>query len=291
MAGATGRVYEAGPVASRAGIGLRGPHVDALRATRPPVAFLEVHTENVFHAGGAFPRALDELAAIYPISLHGVGMSLGSSDGLDLRHVRRVGHAIRRFRPALVSEHVSWGRTAGEHFNDLLPLPFTEEAVEVLAANVSAVQDVLGRRLLMENVSQYLTYAHSALSEAEFLGALVDLSGCGLLLDVNNLYVNAVNAGIDPGAVVEYLDPASIHELHVAGHQRKDIDGATLLLDDHGSPVDDAVWSLYSSIIEAIGPRPTLVEWDTNLPALDRLLEEAALADRILVASHDTVAA
>jgi uncharacterized protein (UPF0276 family) len=253
---------------------------------RPNVAFLEVHIENYFHDGGRETQALDRLRADYPLSLHGVGLALGSVEPLDRTHVARVAAAIRRFKPALVSEHACWGRVHGEHFNDLLPLPFTDEAVHHLAARVRELQDVLGRSILVENVSQYLRFRHSTLSEGEFLAALVEESGCGLLLDVNNLYVNSVNVGFDPLASIERLPAGAVGEIHLAGHLRREVDGQPLLVDDHGSCVCDAVWALYARALERFGPVPTLIEWDTNVPPLEVLLAEAAHADSMLEVCH-----
>jgi uncharacterized protein (UPF0276 family) len=270
----------------RAGIGLRSAHLGAFAAGRPDVAFIEVHTENYFHAGGHESQMLERLRADYPLSLHGVGLALGSVDPLDRAHVRRISDAIRRFEPAVVSEHACWGRVDGEHFNDLLPLPFTEEAVYHLAARLRELQDALERRILVENVSQYLQYQHSTLAEGEFLAALAKESGCGLLLDVNNLYVNSVNVGLDPLATIIQLPVAAVKELHLAGHLRKDIGGRTLLIDDHGSRVSEPVWSLYARALERFGALPTLIEWDTDVPPLAVLLEEAARADALLQVSH-----
>lgn len=266
----------------RAGIGLRRPHFADFDAGRPDVAFLEVHTENYFHDGGHEPRRLDRLRQDYPLSLHGVGLALGSMASLDAAHLQRVAAAVRRFEPAAVSEHACWGRTESEHFNDLLPLPFTAEAVQHLAARVRAVQDTLGRRILVENVSQYLRFRHSTLSEGDFLAALVAESGCGLLLDVNNLYVNSVNVGVDALATIDSLPAGSVGEVHLAGHLRKDIGGRQLLIDDHGSRVPEPVWALYARVLQKFGPLPTLIEWDTSVPPLAALLEEAARADASL---------
>src|SRR3954469_12642202 len=188
-----------GPIPARAGIGLRSAHHAAI-AERPDVGWLEAHTEDYFHAGGAAPRALERARANYPLSLHGVGLSLGSVDGLDREHLARVRDAIRRFEPALVSEHACWGHAGGQHFNDLLPLPYTDEAVHWLARQVREAQDYLGRQLLIENVSAYVSFEHSHLAEWEFLSALVTESGCALLFDVNNVYVSARNLGIDARA-------------------------------------------------------------------------------------------
>ena len=271
---------------ARAGIGLRSPHYPAFAGGRPDVAFLEVHTENYFHDGGREPRLLDRLREDYPLSLHGVGLALGSVAPLDRTHLRRVAEAVRRFEPAAVSEHACWGRTEREHFNDLLPLPFTEEAARHLAARVSALQDALGRRILVENVSQYLRFRHSTLAEGEFLAAIVAESGCGLLLDVNNLYVNSVNVGFDPRATLDQLPSDAVGEVHLAGHLRKEIDGRPLLIDDHGSRVPDPVWALYGEVLQKFGKVPTLIEWDTNVPALEVLLAEAARADSMLEVRH-----
>src|SRR3954462_206413 len=229
-----------GPVPARAGIGLRSVHHDAI-AARPPVGWIEAHTENYFHDGGTAARALERARANYRLSLHGVGLALGSADGLDREHLARVKRAIGRFEPALVSEHACWGHAGGEHFNDLLPLPYTEEAARVLAGHVSEAQDFLGRQLLIENVSAYVTFADSQLSEWEFLGEVVARSGCGLLLDVNNVYVNACNLGLDAQAFIEGLPCAAVRECHLAGHA---CSGA-VLIDNHGSRVCEAVWDLY----------------------------------------------
>jgi uncharacterized protein (UPF0276 family) len=278
----SGRLHASLP--PRAGIGLRAPHFADFDAGRPDVAFLEVHTENYFHDGGHEPRRLDRLRKDYPLSLHGVGLALGSVASLDAAHLQRVAAAVRRFEPAAVSEHACWGRTESEHFNDLLPLPFTSEAVQHLAARVRAVQDALGRRILVENVSQYLRFRHSTLSEGDFLAALVAESGCGLLLDVNNLYVNSVNVGFDALATIESLPAGSVGEVHLAGHLRRDFDGRPLLIDDHGSRVPEPVWSLYARVLQKFGPLPTLIEWDTSVPPLAVLLEESARADASLEA-------
>jgi uncharacterized protein (UPF0276 family) len=266
-----------GPIPARAGIGLRSVHHDAI-AARPPIGWIEAHTENYFHDGGTAARALERARSNYPLSLHGVGMALGSADGLDRGHLARVKRAIDRFEPALVSEHACWGHAGGEHFNDLLPLPYTDEAVEWLAAQVREAQDFLGTRLLVENVSAYVAFEHSHLDEWEFLGAVVERSGCGLLLDVNNVYVSARNLGVDAHAFIDGVPAAAVGEIHLAGHAA--VDG--VLIDNHGSRVCDDVWALYRHAISRLGPRPTLIEWDTDVPSLETLVEEAARADRVL---------
>jgi len=267
-------------------MGLRSAHFAAFADGRPDVAFLEVHTENYFHDGGREPAMLDRLRADYPLSLHGVGLALGSVEPLDRAHVARIDAAVRRFEPAVVSEHACWGRVDGVHFNDLLPLPFTEEAVLHLANRVRELQDALGRRILVENVSQYLKFRHSTLSEGEFLAALAAESGCGVLLDVNNLYVNSVNVGLDPLASINEVPVHAVGEIHLAGHLRKEIDGHTLLIDDHGSRVCDEVWALYDLVLQRFGPVPTLIEWDTGLPPLGVRLEEVHRADAVLRRCH-----
>ena len=265
-------------VPAGAGIGLRSAHHEALVRERPAVGWIEVHTENYYHDGGPHLAALEKARELYPLSLHGVGMGLGSSDPLDRQHLERVARAVARFEPALVSEHACWGSHDGQHFNDLLPLPYTEEAVEHLAARVAQVQDLLGRQILIENLSCYLAFSSSRLTEWEFLAAVVERSGCGLLLDVNNAYVNSVNVGLDARAFIDGLPAGAVQEIHLAGHARRQVGERTLLLDDHGSRVPEPVWQLYDHAIRRFGPVPTLIEWDTNLPELSVLAEEAARA-------------
>jgi uncharacterized protein len=275
-----------GPIPVRAGIGLRSAHHDQVPRERPAVGWLEAHTENYFHADGAAARALERARELYPLSLHGVGLGLGSVDTLDREHVRRVCDAVRRFDPALVSEHACWTHVDGEHYNDLLPLPYTEEAVEHLAARVREFQDALGRQVLIENLSAYVGFASSQLSEGQFLAAVVDRSGCGLLLDVNNAYVNAANLGLDVDAFFDELPRHAVQEIHLAGHSRRRVGEHELLIDDHGSAVCDAVWQLYRRVLRRFGPVPTLIEWDNDVPALATLVAEAGKADRCLQTAH-----
>jgi uncharacterized protein (UPF0276 family) len=267
-----------GPIPACAGIGLRAVHHEALVHERPAVGWIEAHTENYFHDGGGAVRALERARAAYPLSLHGVGLGLGSADGVDREHLARVKQAIARFEPALVSEHACWGHSGGEFFNDLLPLPYTPEAVELLARQVGEAQDALGTRLLIENVSAYVAFEHSCLHEWEFLAAVADLSGCGLLLDVNNVYVSSKNLGLDAHAFIEGLPVGGVGEIHLAGHARN----GDVLIDDHGSQVCEEVWQLYRRAIARFGAVPTLIEWDTNLPSLATLVAESQRADRML---------
>lgn len=273
-----------GPAAmAGVGIGLRAPHVAELIASRPRIGWLEVHTEN-YLGGGAATRALARVRADYPIALHGVGLSLGSADGLDTRHLERVADLARRLEPALLSEHLSWSIAGGTYLNHLLPLPYTEESLDVVAANVLRAQEALGRPLLIENPSSYLRFRHSPIPEPEFLTALVRRTGCGLLCDVNNVFVSCHNFDRDPAAYLDGLPPEAVREIHLAGHSRNEADGRVVLIDDHGGPVAEDVWTLYSSALARFGPRPTLIEWDTAIPALPVLLAEARRAERVLEA-------
>jgi uncharacterized protein (UPF0276 family) len=271
-------------IPARAGIGLRSAHHTLLAERRPDIGWVEVHTENYFQDGGPAVRALERARALYPLSLHGVGLGLGSVAALDREHLRKVRDAVRRFEPALVSEHACWCHVEARHFNDLLPLPGTEEAVEHLASRIRQVQDYLGRQILVENLSTYLAYAESPLGEGEFLAAVVERSGCGLLLDVNNAFVNAHNVGLDVESFLAALPRDAVQEIHLAGHTRRRIGDTDLLIDDHGSAVSEPVWELYRRTLGQFGPVPTLVEWDNDVPALDVLVAEATRADRQLQA-------
>jgi len=264
-----------------AGIGLRAPHVHEVIDTRPPTAWLEVHAEN-YLGGGPALRSLDQLRPSYPISLHSVGLSLGSVDGPDARHLRRLAALIGRIEPVLVSEHLSWSITGGVYLNHLLPLPYTDESLELLCRHVDQTQIALGRQILIENPSSYLRFRDSPIPEPEFLAELARRTGCGLLCDVNNIYVSAHNLGFDAMAYVDALPRASVGEIHVAGHARNDADGLTILIDDHGSRVSPDVWQLYAHALSRFGPVATLVEWDTEIPTLDTLLAEACVADGLL---------
>ena len=260
------------------GIGLRAPHVSEVMATKPRIGWLEVHAEN-YMGGGAALRTLEALREDYPIALHGVGLSLGRADALDERHLARLQRLVERLAPAIVSEHLAWSEIGGGYLNHLLPLPYTEEALATVGRHVDEVQERLGRPVLVENPSSYLRFRHSTIAEPEFLCELVRRTGCGLLCDVNNVYVSGHNLGFDPGAYLDALPADAVGEIHVAGHAVNDADGQIVLIDDHGSPVIDEVWSLYRRALARFGPVPTLVEWDTNIPPLAVLLAEAARAD------------
>ncbi len=269
------------PVPASAGIGLRFRHHDAVRAERPAVGWLEVHSEN--YMGGGKP--LEHLEAIrrdYPLSLHGVGLSLGSAEGLDPRHLARLARLVDRIEPALVSEHLAWSVSGGRYFGELLPLPLTAESLDVVCRNVEAMQAALGRKVLVENPSSSLQFRHSEIPEWEFISELARRTGCGILCDVNNIFVSASNLGFDPRTYLAALPPERIGEIHLAGHRsRRLADGRSILIDDHGSRVCDEVWRLHAHALALFGPVPTLIEWDTDVPPLGVLLEEAAKADAI----------
>jgi hypothetical protein len=249
-------------------------------ASKPAVAWFEVHAENYLHDGPAVAQ-LEAIRWDYPISVHGVGLSLGGAERPDPSHLRRLQRLIERVQPALVSEHLSWSVAGGVYFNDLLPLPLTEESLAVVARNIDIAQTALGRQILIENPSSYLRFRDSPMAQPEFLGALAARTGCGLLCDVNNIFVSAHNLCFDPIAYIDRLPPAAVREIHLAGHSTNDADGVPILIDDHGSRVAARVWLLYSSAIARLGPKPTLIEWDNNLPDLTVLMNEAATADQI----------
>jgi len=269
-------------IPAAAGIGLRFPHHRAVLEEKPPAAWLEVHAEN-YMGGGKPLMVLDAVRRDYPLSLHGVGLSLGSADGLNERHLVRLRDLAQRVDPGLVSEHLSWSAIGGAHFADLLPLPFTEEALSIVCRNVEAAQDFLGRRILVENASTYLRYRHSMIPEWEFVAALAGRTGCGILCDVNNVFVSACNHGFDPRGYLHALPAERVSEIHLAGHQvRKFEDGRSIRIDDHGSRVSQEVWALYAEALALFGRVPTLIEWDSDVPPLAVLLEEAAQAQCIM---------
>jgi len=265
-------------VPAAVGIGLRAAHYAAIAERRPRLGFLEVHSENFFGAGGPALAWLERFRADYPLSLHGVGMSLGSADPLDERHLDKLAALVERFDPMRVSEHLCWCSVDGRFANELLPLPFTAQAVAHVAGRIGRMQERLRRSILVENVSSYVALPGSGMTEAQFVAEVARRSGCGVLLDVNNVYVNAVNHGLDALGYLEALAPASVGEIHLAGHAESE----GMLIDTHGAPVAPQVWALYRAAIRRLGARPTLVEWDTDIPELDVLLAEADRARAIL---------
>ena len=274
--------HSRGALAGRTGVGLRAPHYREVLDAVPDIGWLEVHSENYFADGGPAVAALDDLRTDYPLSLHGVGMSLGSADPLDRAHLAKLARLAARVEPALVSEHLSWSSIDGRYANDLLPLPYTEEALAHVVARVGEVQDALGRDILVENVSTYLAFAEATIPEWDFVAELARRSGCGLLLDVNNIHVNAVNHGFDPDRYLAAIPADKVAEIHLAGFDRS----GDYLIDTHGAPVAPEVWALYARAIARFGPRPTLIEWDLDIPEFEVLAREAATAQAILDDSH-----
>ena len=275
---------------ARAGIGLRHPHYEALLAAPPPLGFVEVHSENFFGDGGAALGVLEAARAHWPVSLHGVGLSLGAAVGIDEEHLKRLAMLVQRIQPVRVSDHACFARAPRSHGgpvvhgNDLLPIAFTDASLAILASNVQRVQDRLQRPLLVENLSAYVHWADDRIAEPQFFNELVRRTGCGLLLDVNNLVVNALNDGADEaGAVaaacrwVDAISADAVGEIHLAGYHA----AADIVIDDHGSRVRRPVWQAYRHALQRLGPRPTLVEWDTDIPPLAVLLGEATAADEV----------
>jgi uncharacterized protein len=266
------------------GVGFKPEHFEAIADTRPKLGFFEIHAENYMGAGGAPHRRLDAIRELYPLSLHGVGMSIGSPGSLDRAHLQRLAAVARRFEPTLVSEHLAWSTHEGGFLNDLLPLPYTDETVERVSEHIDEVQNALGRRMLLENPSTYVVFAESTWAETDFLREIARRTGCGLLLDVNNVFVSAVNHGFDPELYLADFPLSAVGEIHLAGYADDTDDaGLPLLIDAHNSPVRDAVWSLYSAAIRRLGATPTLIEWDNDLPAWPTLLDEARRAERAIV--------
>jgi uncharacterized protein (UPF0276 family) len=278
------------PLPVAAGIGLRAQHHTDVLERRPRVGWVEAHSENYFAEGGSQPWFLERIRALYPLSLHGVGLSLGSVEPLDARHLANLKRVVDRFEPAVVSEHLAWGSFGGQAFNDLLPMPYTEEALRHMVSRVGQLQEYLGRRILIENVSSYLEFKCSEMPEWEFLAALAHESGCGLLLDVNNVYVSACNHHFDADRYLAFMPRSAVGEIHLAGHARSQVLGRDVLIDTHGGPVCEAVWDLYVAALARFPHAPTLIEWDTAIPDLDVLVGEAHRADRVRVRSHDRAA-
>jgi len=271
------------------GIGWRQPHYRGLLERQPGLGFIEVHSENFFAEGGAALALLVQARSHYPVSLHGVGLALGSAAGLDPWHLDQLASLVERVQPVRVSDHASFARVAMPgggpvlHGSDLLPIAFTDASLDLMVAHVQQVQERLKRQLLVENISAYLRWDDDTLAEPEFFNALARRSGCGLLLDVNNLVVNSLNRGAaDPVADacgwVDALDAGIVGEIHLAGYN----DSGALVIDDHGSPVHASVWQVFRHTIERLRPQPTLIEWDTDLPSLDVLLAEARRAEAVM---------
>lgn len=268
------------------GVGLRHPHYSYVLENEPPIGWFEVHSENFFSEGGNTLHILDTIRENYPLSLHGIGLSLGSADGLDPHHLDRLKTLINRFSPFLVSEHLSWSRIQGIYFPDLLPLPYTQETLDILAQNIDQAQESLGRELLIENPSSYLEYKDSSFLETQFLKELCTKTGAKLLLDVNNVYVSASNHGWDAAAYLDDIPINLVGEIHLAGHDFRTFeDGEVLRIDTHSTPICKEVWDLFHYTVAKGVKAPTLIEWDADIPPFEVLMQEATLAQNILTQS------
>jgi len=271
-------------IPARAGIGLRFQHHQPVLDTRPDVAWMEVHTEN-YMGGGTPLKYLDAIRRDTPISLHGVGLSLGSAEGVDPAHLERIRKVAERVQPGLMSEHIAWNFVGGTYLADLLPLPMSEEALDVVCRHVEQTQSYLKRRILVENPSTYVAFGNSIIPEWEFMAAVAARTGCGILCDVNNICVSAHNHGWDASAYLAALPPEAVGEIHLAGHSiRTFADGSSLRIDDHGSKVSEEVWTLYRQAVARFGAVPTLIEWDNEIPPLDVILDEAQHAEQVIAA-------
>lgn len=264
------------------GLGLRPSHYDHVLSRRPAVSWFEAISENYMglrggSSGGRPLEMLEEVRGRYPVTLHGVSLNVGSADPLNRDYLKRLKRLVRVIEPAIVSDHLCWTGVGGRNLHDLLPLPYTEAAIEHVAARLRHVQEFLGRRILIENVSSYLTYRHSEMTEWEFLTEIASRADCGILLDVNNIHVSAVNHGFDALDYINAVPTARVGEMHLAGYS----DEGGFLIDTHDHPVSDPVWDLYAAAIRRFGPVPTLIEWDDKIPAFERLEQEAARAEEV----------
>jgi uncharacterized protein (UPF0276 family) len=271
----------------RVGVGLKPEHYDTILKIRPDIGFFEVHAENYMGAGGPPHRYLSEIRRRYPLSLHGVGLSIGSADPLNREHLGRLALLVARYAPSLFSEHLAWSTHESSFFNDLLPVPYTAEALDRVCEHIDQVQEALARQMLLENPSTYLSFAESTYSEIDFIAEVVRRTGCGLLLDVNNVYISSINQEWDARSYIDNFPLTHVREIHLAGHTRQaDEEGRPLLIDTHDRPVDEIVWALFAHAIERLGPTPTLIEWDTNVPEWQHLEAEVERAEAIISTSY-----
>lgn len=261
------------------GVGYKPQHFSALRADPGPVTWIEVHAENYMGAGGRPLAQLRALSDQFAVSVHGVGLSIGGEGPLDPDHLARLKHLCDWANPASFSEHLAWSTHGAEFLNDLLPLPYTEQTLARVAAHIDQVQDLLGRQMLLENPSSYLVFTESSLSETDYLSAITQRTGCGLLLDINNVFISSTNLGLSPQAYIDAYPTDKVGEIHVGGHDTDHDDhGAPLLIDSHGAPVSDPVWALLEYALQQTGPKPVLVEWDNDVPDWPTLRAEATRA-------------
>lgn len=276
----------------RAGLGLKPQHFGEILETRPDIGFFEIHAENYLVAGGLYHHFLGRIREHYPLSIHGVGLSIGAEQPLDEAHLDRLAELLERYQPEAFSEHLAWSSHGEWFLNDLLPLPFDEASLARVCTHIDQVQERLKRRMLLENPATYVEFASSTFAETEFIGEVVRRTGCGLLLDVNNAYVSCINHGRDPAAYLEALPLEAVGEIHLAGFaEDRDGAGARLLIDSHGTPVDNAVWALYARALDRTRALPTLLERDNDVPPLPVLLAEAAQAETLLVRQTQEVPA
>ena len=274
---------------ARAGAGFKSVHADAILADSYRIGFLEVHAENYMGAGGHPHRLLTRMRENFPLSVHGVGLSIGSENGIDAMHLSRLKAVVERYEPDQVSEHLAWSTHDDSYFNDLLPVPYGRETLTRVCDHIDLVQSVLGRKILLENPSTYAVFERSTMSETDFIREIARRTGCGLLLDVNNVLVSSVNNRFKPLMYLHDFPLDLVEEIHLAGHaEDQDEDGARLLIDAHDRPVDDEVWHLYDIVIGQTGPLPTLIEWDNDVPDWPVLRREAQAADAILARHADT---
>lgn len=277
------RAVMAGTLPASTGLGLKPEHFRTILETSPDVGFFEIHAENYMVDGGPFHHYLGEICRRYPLSIHGVGLSIGGESPLDEAHLARLAALLARYEPPSFSEHLAWSSHGGVFLNDLLPVPYHQATLARVCDHVDRVQEKLRRRMLLENPATYVEFAASTMSEADFITEVVRRTGCGLLLDVNNVYVSSINHQRDPYASIDALPLTVTGEIHLAGFAREtDAAGDALLIDSHGAPVAEAVWALYRYALQRTGPIATLIEWDNDIPAFERLLAEARYADEIL---------
>jgi uncharacterized protein (UPF0276 family) len=273
-----------------AGVSLKPQHYRAILETAPDVGFFEIHAENYMGAGGPPHRYLSAIRERYPLSVHGVGLSIGGAEPIDRDHLTRLRDVVSRYQPSWVSEHLAWSVHEGVYFDDLLPLPYTDQTLARVVEHVDEVQSALGRPILLENPSTYVRFAEHAWSEPNFLREVVKRTGCGLLLDVNNVYVSSMNQQQDADRYIDQFPLAAVGEIHLAGHAvEADAQGRPLLIDTHDGPVSQAVWDLYASALSRLGPTPTLIEWDAKLPPLEGFVAEAHKADALQSACDERV--
>jgi uncharacterized protein (UPF0276 family) len=277
---------DSGKIPCRSGVGLKAEHCRVIVETEPDIGFFEVHAENYMGDGGPPHRYLSAVRERYPLSIHGVGLSIGSKRPLDKAHLRRLARLTSRYAPSLFSEHLAWSSHDTAFLNDLLPLPYTAQTLRCVVEHIDEVQEALGMQMLLENPSTYLAFTESNYAETDFIAETVRRTGCGLLLDINNVYVSSINHEWDPFDYIDACPLERVQQIHLAGHAREaDEKGRPLLIDTHDRPVDETVWNLFAYAIDRIGPVPTLIEWDTNVPDWTTLKSQADLADRVLLAS------